>query len=157
MSVEQQTPHEESDSVTETPPTFHLLPCSVDFSGRVPAAQHFFQPTYTEGENTDDIESKGRILAATFRGRGLLGQEVNLDSSSDDNDSPGPALAMFKVHAADQALALEGTPTTRAVEWHHEHVAENLNHGKSKRLVAAQSWFQVARALHEPLAPPEEF
>lgn len=102
---------------------------------------------------------KGRVLAATLRGRGLLGKEETLlDNPSLPNDSPTMAasLVLFKVADSGETLAVEGPNIGKVVEWQHEHIPESLQHVKSRRLGTARAWLQVARALHEPLPPPPE-
>ena len=122
----------------------HFLPCSVDFSGRVPGAQHFFTPTSIQS-------SEGKeVLVATLRGRGLMGQEENL-SGLDCSAN----LCVLKI-GTDGVLAVDGPCIDRVIEWQHQHVLEPANNTKGQ-LKSASSWMQVARALHKPLPPPESF
>ena len=132
----------------------HMLPCSVDFSGRLAGAAHWFQPTPLQ-DNDSGTEGEERLFAATLRGRGLLGKETNVNADDAEN-SPSAAFCVLKVGPGEQSLSVEGPKVTKVVEWQHEHVPDNLKHVKS-RLDRARAWLEVSRALHEPVPPPEEF
>mmetsp|Transcript_10634 Transcript_10634/g.20491 ORF Transcript_10634/g.20491 Transcript_10634/m.20491 type:complete len:182 (+) Transcript_10634:88-633(+) len=127
----------------------HMLPCSIDFSGRVEGAQHFFQPTPLE-EDSQKTEQE-QYLAATLRGRGLMGQKTIVSPPHCRS-----SLRVFKVGAGDAGVTVEGSNIEEVVEWQHEHNPGNLNMAKS-RLSLARAWCQVAQAMHEPLSPPEDF
>ena len=126
----------------------HMLPCSIDFSGRVQGAQHFFQPTLLD---EDCPKAEDQLFAGTFRGRGMLGQK---------NTSTSPtcqtSLRVFRLGVGDLGVTVEGSTIEEVVEWQHEHHPGNLNIAKS-RLSTARSWCEVAQAMHEPLSPPEDF
>lgn len=126
----------------------HALPCSIDFSGRVEGAQHFFRPTPLDGDGSKGEEI---FLAATLRGRGLMGQKTTVSSPH----CPA-SLCVFKVGAGGMGVTVEGSTIDEVVEWQHEHNQGNLNMTKS-RLSTARAWCQVAQAMHEPLSPPEDF
>ena len=133
----------------------HMLPCTVDFSGRLPGAAHWFQPTPLKDNDDSGATGEERLFAATLRGRGLLGKETNVNADDAEN-SPSAAFCVLKVGPGEQSLSVEGSKVNRAIEWQHEHVPGNLKHVKS-RLDRARAWLEVSRALHEPVPPPEEF
>ena len=152
----QESAKEELTAAAIEQPTCHMLPCSIDFSGRLPGAAHFFQPTPLEEDSCSET-SQGRVLAATLRGRGMLGKETFMNdvvAASSEDSPPSAALCVFKVGAG--TLTVEGSTINKVVEWNHEHNIDNLKHVKS-RLDTARAWMQISHALHDPLPPPEEF
>jgi hypothetical protein len=153
----QEAKEEDASERPEEQAVCHVLPCSIDYSGRLNGAQHFFRPTVVEeGDENNDSP----ILAATLRGRGLLGRKISLSREASQNTEKGafasPSIRLFGIAGADQEhLTVEGTAMDHVIEWHHEHLPANLP--KNGRLATAQAWFQVAQALHEPLPMAEEF
>lgn len=146
MSIQKKTNPADSEKMSEV---CHMLPCSIDFSGRVQGAQHFFQPALME---EDSNKKEPQLVAGTLRGRGLLGHKTAVSSSNCK-----ATLRVFKVGTGDTGVTVnDGPPIEKVVEWQHEHNAGNLNIAKS-RLSTARAWCEVAQAMHEPLSPPEDF
>lgn len=163
---EQEERKEENASPTEAEAVCHMLPCSIDYSGRAHGATHFFRPMPIHQDNNGDTTEK-QILAAALRGRGLLGQVTSLDGfasqeeekqDKDAQRSSSSCLRLFKVDPNGVGLTVQGPPMHSVVDWQHEHNPTNLTtSSKKSRLATAKAWMQVAQALHDPLPPPEQF
>jgi len=82
-------------SPTSTTKECHILPCKIDYSGKVSDYIYFHpqtleayqdQNTYNAGDSTGDSASSASFRAAQFRGRGLLSCNVLGASNIGQND-----------------------------------------------------------------------
>lgn len=155
----------------------HILPCKVDYSGRVPGAQHFFQPTpipedpatdagsssssSTNGITTTkhDGTTEGTLLAATLRGRGLLGRETTVSTNDFQANLRVLKVNCTSIGSTDHHgwLQVDGPPVEKIIQWEHEHAPEALRHKKGGSMSNARAWCQVAQALHAPVPTTETF
>ena len=155
----------------------HALPCSIDYTGKAPSSLYFL-PHEIPTSSDNDEEGETKMLAAQFRGRGLLSvkpkplSSVGFASSSssttppnsDDDDGCQLQGCLFQVQNDGATLAVQAKFGALA-EWHHEHDvkavqlqqrAAALRGSAASRVARAQQWSQVAATLHQPLEVLEE-
>ena len=119
--------------------TCHALPCNMDYEGM--AATHlYFHP----------IRTNTGMARAMFRGRGLL-------AIMENDNIPSHKMALLEVDGQSSVVKTKVPQMDRLLEWQHEHnpTAARLEAESSsspfQRSQQAQSWLQVAQALHDPI------
>jgi hypothetical protein len=115
-------------SPSPTPPSTtecHILPCSIDYTGKAPVSV-YFQPTPFQ---------EGLYQAAQFRGRGLLALEP-------------VAVSGRLLNVKDNKVTTQAS-FDRITEWQHVHQTAALT--SSGRVQRALDWNEIASALHSKL------
>eukprot|EP00117_Sycon_ciliatum_P024578 scpid67370/ scgid20597/ Ribonuclease H2 subunit C; Ribonuclease HI subunit C len=120
----------------------HYLPCSIDSNGEAPVKQ------YLESTIRSRNGVQGSYEAATFRGRPLAGQEVQVPSGYG-----GVVLHEEKKPVTD-VEERQFTATHHFSEFHYWNL-ETVPSGNDK-LVQAIQWVDVAGAIHKPVKLSEE-
>ncbi|KAL3799068.1 hypothetical protein ACHAWO_007408 [Cyclotella atomus] len=153
----------------------HILPCSINEDMTAHTAR-YFHPTDLKSESTDVDASGVKIMAAQFRGRGLLcvadddvprtAGSSKLTVSALPEGVKGLALAPSTSHVAkksdgDATRSLKVVETfTEVYNWQHEYdvdkVRRSVNDGGHDKvgLKAALGWCDIAQAVHDPIPLP---
>lgn len=155
----------------------HVLPCKIDYSGKV-SDYIYFHPQSLEQEEVEEKKastssSTASFRAAQFRGRGLLscttsqGEDGNDNDDGNNNNSNGNnddttmhGRLLVKKAAKGSGIQVAGV-FDRITEWHHEHqpsqvLATTLKENNKSVTTRAREWCQIASVLHRPIPVEEE-
>eukprot|EP00568_Trieres_chinensis_P006700 CAMPEP_0183293430 /NCGR_PEP_ID=MMETSP0160_2-20130417/2117_1 /TAXON_ID=2839 ORGANISM="Odontella Sinensis, Strain Grunow 1884" /NCGR_SAMPLE_ID=MMETSP0160_2 /ASSEMBLY_ACC=CAM_ASM_000250 /LENGTH=174 /DNA_ID=CAMNT_0025454545 /DNA_START=56 /DNA_END=580 /DNA_ORIENTATION=+ len=151
--VTQVTPSRTEGEITSYDRTgCHLLPCSIHFDGLAPT-HVYFRPTSLPSSVTKNETKDPHVIAAQFRGRGLLA----LESQPLPADVAGTIMS-FPEHGqaterGEKEVEWMGGTFESITEWRHEHDCSVMQRrGRSSDVLhGALGWIEVARSVHDPL------
>jgi ribonuclease H2 subunit C len=113
-----------------------LLPCHIHHDGPAPVSRYFIPRELKAGEDRDAGGEEG--VVAAFRGRKLLGKEMELPEGS-------------------RGLVLREAAGTAGASWFVEEVFDRVTvyghdrmPSKANPVISAMEWLDVAQAIHDP-------
>lgn len=138
----------------------HLLPCRIEHNETEVRAKEYFWPTIRALKKGGDNEqgrkrtmeqtgdqtsqtSKQPTLIASFRGRPLQGQCINLPSGFSGYVINRPAKRVHNSVSRSEKIAKNFDQFTY---WNWDELPE-----RSDSVVGALGWLDIAKAIHEPI------